>query len=229
MFFILVILQRVNITKSGMKGFINSIIGAWSEDWKKPTFRLSFLLAILSFSIFPWKASQYFQWIQQREGIILYDLLLEFIPSKNVSYPIFSIIYCTVIYLIIRLLASPKTFVWFAWAFNLETAFRFLTIYLVALNPPLGIVDLHDPLANLFIYGENMAITKDLFFSGHTATMVFACYFLPQKKEKILAIILTLILVGLLLIQHVHYTIDIIMAPLFTLLAIRITKMWTKN
>lgn len=41
-----------------------------------------FLLAILSFSIFPWKASKYFQWIQQREGIILYDLLLEFIPSK---------------------------------------------------------------------------------------------------------------------------------------------------
>lgn len=104
-------------------------------------------------------------------------------PFKNVSYPIFSIIYCTIIYLIIRLLATPKTFVWFAWAFNLETAFRFLTIYLVALNPPLGIVDLHDPLATLFIYGENMAITKDLFFSGHTATMVFACYFLPQKRK----------------------------------------------
>ncbi len=212
-----------------MKGFINSIIGAWSEDWKKPTFRLSFLLAILSFSIFPWKAATYFQWVQQREGIILYDLLLELIPSKNVSYPIFSIIYCTVIYLIIRLLATPKTFIWFAWAFNLETAFRFLTIYFVALNPPLGIVDLHDPVATLFIYGENMAITKDLFFSGHTATMVFACYFLPLKKEKILAIMLTLLLAMLLLIQHVHYTIDIIMAPLFTLLAIGIIKKWTKN
>jgi hypothetical protein len=154
---------------------------------------------------------------------------LEFIPPKNVSYPIFSIIYCTVIYLIVRLLATPKTFVWFAWAFNLETIFRFVTIYLVALNPPVGIVDLHDPVATLFIYGENMLITKDLFFSGHTATMVFACYFLPLKKEKITAIILTVILVVLLLIQHVHYTIDIIMAPLFTLLAIRIIKKWSKN
>jgi hypothetical protein len=229
MFFILVILQCVNITKSGMKGFVNSIIEAWSEAWEKPTFRLSFLLAMLSFSIFPWKAAAYFQWIQQREGIILNDFVLELIPSKNVSYPIFSIIYCTVIYLIIRLLATPKTFLWFAWAFNLETVFRFLTIYFVALNPPSGIVDLHDPVATLFIYGENMTITKDLFFSGHTATMVFACYFLPLKKEKNLALILTFMLVMLLLIQHVHYTIDIIMAPLFTLMAIRITKMWTKN
>jgi hypothetical protein len=212
-----------------MKGFINSIREAWGEAWKESSFRLSFLLAMLAFSVFPWKAATYFQWIQQREGIILNDFILEFIPPKNVSYPIFSIIYCTVIYLIVRLLATPKTFVWFAWAFNLETIFRFVTIYLVALNPPVGIVDLHDPVATLFIYGENMLITKDLFFSGHTATMVFACYFLPLKKEKITAIILTVILVVLLLIQHVHYTIDIIMAPLFTLLAIRIIKKWSKN
>jgi hypothetical protein len=212
-----------------MKGFINSIREAWGEAWKEWSFRLSFLLAMLTFSVFPWKAATYFQWIQQREGIILNDFILEFIPPKNVSYPIFSIIYCTVIYLIVRLLATPKTFVWFAWAFNLETIFRFVTIYLVALNPPVGIVDLHDPVATLFIYGENMLITKDLFFSGHTATMVFACYFLPLKKEKITAIILTVILVVLLLIQHVHYTIDIIMAPLFTLLAIRIIKKWSKN
>lgn len=212
-----------------MKGFINSIREAWGEAWQESSFKLSFLLAMLTFSVFPWKAATYFQWIQRREGIILNDFILEFIPPKNVSYPIFSIIYCTVIYLIVRLLATPKTFVWFAWAFNLETIFRFVTIYLVALNPPVGIVDLHDPVATLFIYGENMLITKDLFFSGHTATMVFACYFLPLKKEKITAIILTVILVVLLLIQHVHYTIDIIMAPLFTLLAIRIIKKWSKN
>jgi len=212
-----------------MKGFINSVREAWGEVWKESSFRLSFSLAILTFSVFPWKAATYFQWVQQREGIILNDFLLELIPPKNVSYPIFSIIYCTVIYLIIRLLATPKTFVWFAWAFNLETAFRFLTIYFVALNPPMGIVDLHDPVAAIFIYGENMPITKDLFFSGHTATMVFACYFLPLRMEKILAIILSVILVMLLLIQHVHYTIDIVMAPLFTLLAIGIIKKWTKN
>jgi hypothetical protein len=33
----------------------------------------------------------------------------------------------------------------------------------------------------------------------------------------------------LLLIQHVHYTIDILMAPLFTLIAIGIIKKLIKN
>ena len=212
-----------------MKGFIISIRGAWGEAWKESSFRLSFLLAILSFSVFPWKAATYFQWVQQRECIVLNDFILALIPSKNLSYPIFSIIYCTVIYLVIRLLVTPKTFVWFAWAFNLETVFRFLTIYFVALNPPSGIVDLHDPVAAMFIYGENMPITKDLFFSGHTATMVFACYFLPLKKEKILAIVLSILLALFLLIQHVHYTIDIVLAPFFTLLAIEMIKRLTKN
>ena len=169
-----------------MNSFKKSIPATWATAWQDKQFQWRLILALGVFAIFPWKAATYFQWIQQREGIILNDLLLELIPSKNVSYPIFSIIYCTVIYLLIRLLQTPKTFMWFAWAFNVETAFRFLTIYLVALNPPLGIVDLHDPVAAIFIYGENMSITKDLFFSGHTATMVFACYFLPQKKEKIL-------------------------------------------
>jgi hypothetical protein len=94
----------------------------------------------------------------------------------------------------------------------------------VALNPPAGLVDLHDPLAEIFIYGENMAITKDLFFSGHTATMVFVCFFLPTAKERRIAIALSVVLVCLLLLQHVHYSLDIAAAPLFTLAAIWIVK-----
>jgi hypothetical protein len=123
-----------------------------------------------------------------------------------------------------RLIQDPKKFLWFAWAFNLETAFRFITIYLVALEPPIGLVDLHDPLAEILIYGDKLAITKDLFFSGHTATMVFVCFFLPTVKEKWLAFGLSLVLVSLLLIQHVHYSIDVLAAPLFTLAAIWIVK-----
>ena len=94
----------------------------------------------------------------------------------------------------------------------------------MALNPPLRLVDLHDPIAELFIYGENMAITKDLFLSGHTATMVFVCYYLPTKIERRIALILTLVLVSLLIIQHVHYTLDILAAPIATWIAIQLAK-----
>ncbi|WP_395617429.1 phosphatase PAP2-related protein [Aquirufa sp.] len=197
---------------------------SWKAAFTDRNFTLKLIGALAVFLIFPFKADDYFQWIQLREGIQWNDPLLNFLPALNVSYPIFGIIYFSVIYLLYRLLQDPKKFLWFAWAFNIETAFRFLSIYLVALNPPTGLVDLHDPLAEIFIYGENMAITKDLFFSGHTATMVFVCYFLPTARERRIAIGLSIILVTLLLIQHVHYSLDIAAAPVFTLAAIWIVK-----
>jgi hypothetical protein len=196
----------------------------WKAAFNDTTFALKFVGALVVFSIFPLKADDYFQWIQLREGVQWNDPLLNALPSLNVSYPIFGIIYLSVIYLLYRLLNDPKRFLWFAWAFNIETAFRFATIYLVALNPPSGLVDLHDPLAEMFIYGENMAITKDLFFSGHTATMVFVCFFLPSIIERRIAIGLSLVLACLLLIQHVHYSLDVLAAPLFTLAAIWLVK-----
>jgi hypothetical protein len=196
----------------------------WKAAFTDRTFVLQFIGALAVFLIFPFKADNYFQWIQLREGIQWNDPLLNAIPALNVSYPIFGIIYLSVIYLQYRLLQDPKRFVWFAWAFNLETGFRFITIYLVALNPPAGLVDLHDPLAEMFIYGENMAITKDLFFSGHTATMVFVCFFLPTAKERRIAVVFSFVLASLLLLQHVHYSLDIVAAPLFTLAAIWIVK-----
>jgi hypothetical protein len=196
----------------------------WKAAFENRTFTLQLVGALSVFLIFPLKADVYFQWIQLRKGVQWTDPLLNAIPALNVSYPIFGIIYLSVIYLLYRLLHDPKKFLWFVWAFNLETCFRFLSIYFVALNPPAGLVDLHDPLAEIFIYGENMAITKDLFFSGHTATMVFVCFFLPTARERRIAIALSLVLAILLLIQHVHYSVDIAAAPLFTLAAIWIVK-----
>jgi hypothetical protein len=207
-----------------MKGFEQSIEINWTAAWQDSRFRWQLILAIAVFAIFPWKADDYFQWIQQRDGIVMKDVILANIPAKNVSTPIFAIIYLSVIYLIVRIIRQPKQFLWFAWAFNLETIMRFASIYWVALDPPEGLVDLHDPIAELFIYGENLAITKDLFFSGHTATMVFVCYFLPLAKERKIALVLTSLLAILLMVQHVHYSLDILAAPIATWVAIQLAR-----
>jgi hypothetical protein len=206
-----------------MNSFKKSIPAAWSIAWQDKQFRWRLILALVVFAIFPWQAAEYFQWIQLRDGKVWPDFLLAQIPSANVSYLIFGIIYFSVIYLLIRLLAKPHQFLWFAWAFNIETLMRFISIYFVALNPPQGLVGLHDPIAELFIYGDTLPITKDLFFSGHTATMVFVCYYLRGMERRI-AFVLTGILVCLLLIQHVHYTWDILAAPIATLASIWIAK-----
>jgi hypothetical protein len=207
-----------------MKGFEQSIKINWTAAWQDSRFRWQLTLAVGVFIIFPWKADEYFHWIQQRNGVVLDDFILAHMPTSNVSIPIFSIIYSSVIYLLFRIIQLPRHFLWFAWAFNIETLLRFACIYWVALNPPIGLIDLHDPIAELFIYGENVSITKDLFFSGHTATMVLVCFFLPQKRDQKIFMCLTIVLACLLLIQHVHYTIDILSAPIATWIAIQLAK-----
>jgi len=207
-----------------MKGFEQSVELNWTAAWQDSRFRWQLILALAVFAIFPWKADDYFQWIQLRDGFVLQDVILAYIPAKNVSISIFTIIYFSVVYLLIQIARQPKQFLWFAWAFNIETLLRFASIYWVALDPPVGLVDLHDPIAEMFIYGENLAITKDLFFSGHTATMVFVCFFLPKGVERNIAIGLSCVLGILLLIQHVHYSLDILAAPIATWAAVRIAK-----
>jgi hypothetical protein len=100
-------------------------------------------------------------------------------------------------------------------------------ISLVSLNPPVGLIPLADPITNQF-YGIHY-ITHDLFFSGHTTTvfLIFLC--LKKKADRIYVLLASLILGVLLLIQHVHYTIDVLAAPVFTYAVYRLTLVFTKR
>ncbi|MDQ6812275.1 MAG: sphingomyelin synthase family protein, partial [Bacteroidota bacterium] len=93
------------------------------------------------------------------------------------------------------------------------------------LEPPAGIVSLVDPILLPF-YGPN-GITKDLFYSGHTASMFLAYLVLRKKREKIIALVATIILAVALLFQHIHYTIDVVSAPLFVYIFFIIAKKLT--
>ena len=67
-------------------------------------------------------------------------------------------------------------------------------------------------------------MTKDLFFSGHTSTVVLLFLCLPGKVDKGLALISIVVVGSLLLVQHVHYTLDVLGAIFFTWLSYRIVR-----
>jgi membrane-associated phospholipid phosphatase len=91
--------------------------------------------------------------------------------------------------------------------------FRILSMYVVPLDPPIGTLDLKDPL--IFVVGTGTPITKDLFFSGHTSTMFLLSLTAINKKLKIIFLVSTFLVGFLVVLQKAHYTIDVVVAPFY--------------
>jgi membrane-associated phospholipid phosphatase len=186
----------------------------WQVAWNLPGFRRRFIsgiiLVVIVLSIFP----HFFHWVEQRQGTVLNDPLLAVIPPHNVSVPLFILIWALSCWTAMRAVQNPRIFLIFIWSFVVLSAFRTLTITLVPLDPPAGLIGLADPLSNFF-YGHDRFITKDLFFSGHTSTMFLLYFCLTGRGDKRAALVVTFGVAFLLLVQHVHYTLDILGGFLF--------------
>jgi hypothetical protein len=196
----------------------------WQGAWQAPAFRrrvIAGLIIIVSIlSSFP----VFFQHIEQRHGILLNDPVLQLLTPHNVSLPLFIVIWAISGYSIYRAAQTPQMFLNFLWSFILLSLFRCLTISLVPLDPPSGLIPLVDPLSNFF-YGKNF-VTKDLFFSGHTSTVFLLYLTIPGRSDKKLALLATFIVVFLLLVQHVHYSLDILGGFVFAWISYQIAIRW---
>lgn len=207
-----------------LKSYTSSLFQRWKDAFYTSGYTPKLITAIAIFVSGVLQFPTYFRNIQKRQGNDLNDFVLNYIPHIDVSTYIFAIIYGLLTYMLLRVLAKPELFLLFALTFVIETVFRMTTIYFFPLNPPANLVVLHDTFAELLIYGDTEPITKDLFFSGHTATMVMICLFVEGKRDKITAIFATFLLAVLLLIQHVHYTIDVFGALFFTYISYLIAQ-----
>lgn len=107
------------------------------------------------------------------------------------------------------------------------TLSRIITIYLVPLDPPPGLIVLKDPLTSITYGGLYLFISKDLFFSGHTANLFMFYLRLQKKRDKQFALFATIAVGSLLLVQHVHYTVDVIVAFIFTYGLAVLAKRWS--
>lgn len=200
-------------------GFLNI---SWAEAWTSATFRRDFLTISILFTIVLLIYPYFFAAIQQREGVVLHDFLLQFLPPNDMSIYIFSLIYFTVFIGIVRAVQYPVLFYLFLWGAFFFSLSRMLTISLVPLDPPVGLVPLVDPVLKVFYRDNN--ITRDLFYSGHTGSVFFIYLTLQRKWEKVFALVATILVGIFLLIQHIHYTIDVVFAPFFVYLAFMLAK-----
>jgi len=186
----------------------------WRFAWDYPAFRVKLLLGVFLMGLIVFYLQDFFTFIQTRNGVLIHDWVLEKLPARDVSLYIFLILYPASGLFFWRMRNNTVLCITALWGYVFLCIFRMLTISLIPLEAPVGLVHMSDPFSIIF-YGSNL-ITKDLFFSGHTATLCLVGLCLENKKEKIGVFCGTAVLALLLLIQHVHYTADVIAAPFFS-------------
>lgn len=194
-----------------------SAVTTWEAAFKNRTYITRLIAGLIVLAAILCTFTAFFQHIQQRKGVVLNDVVLKYIPAVNVSLLLLICIWATTLLVVTRFVKSPALLLNFLWVFILLSLFRMATLTFVALDPPEKLITIVDPLSTAF-YGKNF-ITKDLFFSGHTATMIIMFFCLEKRADKIFALVTSLLVAVLVLVQHIHYTIDVAFAGPFAYLS----------
>jgi hypothetical protein len=192
----------------------------WAQALGSEAFRRQAAVLVLLLAGMLAVLAPFFTYIQQRPGQLLPDPLLALVPRHDVAVPVFVAMYGACVVALGWLGRHPVLLLRGLWAYLLLTGLRMATIWLLPLVPPLDILPLPDPFTTLLFHvPTTAAITKDLFFSGHTSTVALLALAVRGRWWR-MGLALAALLVGLLvLMQRVHYSYDVLAAPLFAWLA----------
>ena len=192
---------------------------AWRNVRGSKSFRNQFIFSTLLFVVANLHNFHCLRLWQYRPGIQLNDMVLNMMPPMNFSIPIMIVEYMAILLAFVFILLHPNRFVKGLQMFALVVFARTVTIYLIALEPPKDMVALYDPMANFFLHTPDTFVTKDLFFSGHIAALFLLMLLVVNRYVKAWLFVSTIIVGTLIMWQHVHYSTDVIFAPLFSYIA----------
>ncbi|HZV71074.1 MAG TPA: phosphatase PAP2-related protein [Saprospiraceae bacterium] len=195
----------------------------WSQLWRTPRARLAIAFCIVSILIIVfYLPSFYGEVIQPKKGIYLNDVVLNAFTPYNWSVLIFTLIYVSVIQTIFSVARNPGLILLGLTTYFMVSLIRMVTMYLYTLEPPLDMIFLVDPLSTKFYPSGTFA--KDMFFSGHISTMMVLVLIEKKKWARTVKIGFTLAISVMLAWQHVHYTIDLLVAPIVTYIIFYLLK-----
>ncbi|HWA35214.1 MAG TPA: phosphatase PAP2-related protein [Cyclobacteriaceae bacterium] len=149
-----------------------------------------------------------------KPGYLLNDYFLGFFTPRDLSLYIFIILYAATVQTIISHWKDPEVIILASTVYVAMNIVRTATMYLITLEPPTGIILLEDPISSLLYPDTGFA--KDLFFSGHISTIMVTVFVERNTGARRAKIAGAVMMAVLLAWQHVHYSVDLIVAPLAT-------------
>jgi hypothetical protein len=195
-----------------IESVVMSIAANWKKEFEEPKFMARFVVSLVALVVVLYSFTHFLGWVEVRAGVTLHDPILTMIAPRDFTWATFALIYAGVIAAIVHF--APQRLLVAMQAYTLMVVVRMLMMWLVPLNAPEGLIVLRDPIVQLL--GDGSAPTKDLFFSGHTATMFLFFLAATSRMMKMLFLTFTFLVAAFVLWQHVHYTIDVFVAPFVT-------------
>ena len=188
----------------------------WSKAWCSRSFRNQFALSLLLLIGVCIHQFHFLREWQARPGIEINDLILDQLPPHNFSLPIFILEYSTMMMVFIFLLGKPDQLVKGFQMFALVLFARTVTVYFFPLDPPKDMIPLNDPMANIFLHTHDVFVSNVLFFSGHVSAITLLMLLVGNRYLKAFAFIAAITVGVLIMWQHVHYSLDVICAPVIS-------------
>ncbi len=186
----------------------------WKEFLKSKNNKTEFILTLIFLAVVLTSLANFLNFVEARQGVVLSDPVLNLFNPIDLTWLIFSLIYISLITAIAELIRNPKQLMFAIQLYIIMVIVRITVMYLMPLEPPQNSITLDDPFVEFF--GTGQTLTKDLFFSGHTATL-FILFLVSEKKFFKITFLITTIAVAItVLLQHVHYTIDVLAAFIFS-------------
>ena len=209
------------------KGDAGGLFVAWKAAWQSAAFRVQTLTTIPLLIAILILFSRFLEWVELRPGVVLPDPFIATVEPHDFTVLIFIFIYGGLIVGLGAIITHPHRLILALQSYILMVCFRFAAMYVTALDPPPGIIPLADPLVQFF--GSGKAPTKDLFFSGHTSTLILLAL-TTTKRWMRWCFILCAVSVGVLIVwQHVHYAIDVLVGPFVAYASYRLVHSFHQN
>jgi len=201
-----------------------SSIQRWADAWSHDRFRLTaiWLGILLPLTLLGFR--RFLNFVELRQGVILADPILSMCAPTDLTWVTFALIYGGLLFAITILLSFPFLLLRMMTAYIILVIFRTACMYTVPLDPPPGIIPLTDPFVEFF-GPSRTTLTRDLFFSGHTATLFLLGLGMPVRRWSIVLFCAAGAVAVCVLLQHVHYTIDVLVAPLAAFAAFRLAAL----
>ncbi|HVP60318.1 MAG TPA: phosphatase PAP2-related protein [Myxococcaceae bacterium] len=191
----------------------SSAARAWTDAWAEPRFRREALLTAAGMLLVLTALARFLNWVERRPGVVLPDPVLAVLAPRDLTWITFALIYAGILTAVAVLLPTPRRLVLGFQAYVGLVLLRMAVMAVTPLEAPPGMVLLRDPLVQLL--GTGQPLTKDLFFSGHTSTLFLLTLMAPGRGTRAFFLACTVAVAGCVLWQHVHYTVDVLVAPLF--------------